>query len=96
MQALSGGLLSAAAEKEGKGPPERDLRECGCFGCAREASEACVRRSRRRTGLLLESEKGAGRVGDGGGARPAEWCTSRESWSGWTRAQLTTADSRAG
>jgi hypothetical protein len=30
------------------------------------------------------------------GSRPAEWCTSRESWSGWTRAQLTTADSRAG
>ena len=30
------------------------------------------------------------------GACPAEWCTSRDSQFGWTRAQLTTADSRAG
>ena len=29
-------------------------------------------------------------------SRSAEWCTSREPWSGWTRAQLNTADSRAG
>jgi len=35
-------------------------------------------------------------AGEQAGSRPAEWCTSRESWSGWTRAQLTTADSRAG
>jgi hypothetical protein len=27
---------------------------------------------------------------------PGEWCTSRESWFDWTRAQLTTAESRAG
>jgi tetratricopeptide (TPR) repeat protein len=27
---------------------------------------------------------------------PRSWCTSRESWLGWTRAQLTTADNRAG
>ena len=27
---------------------------------------------------------------------PAEWCTSRDFWFGWTRAQLTTAGSRAG
>jgi len=25
---------------------------------------------------------------------PTAWCTSRESWFGWTRAQLTTADNR--
>jgi hypothetical protein len=30
------------------------------------------------------------------GSCPAAWCTSREFWFGWTRAQLTTADSRAG
>ena len=29
------------------------------------------------------------------GSCPAAWCTSRESWFGWTRAQLTTADNRA-
>lgn len=29
-------------------------------------------------------------------SRPMSWCTSRESWLGWTRAQLTTAESRAG
>lgn len=29
------------------------------------------------------------------GSRPTEWCTSRESWPGWTRTQLTTADRRA-
>jgi hypothetical protein len=29
------------------------------------------------------------------GSCPASWCTSRESWFGWTRAQLTTADNRA-
>src|SRR5690606_28910733 len=28
--------------------------------------------------------------------RPREWCTSRKSWLGWTRTQLTTADNRAG
>jgi hypothetical protein len=27
---------------------------------------------------------------------PTEWCTSRDFWFGWTRSQLTTADSRAG
>ena len=27
---------------------------------------------------------------------PGTWCTSREFWFGWTRAQRTTADSRAG
>jgi PAS domain S-box-containing protein len=25
---------------------------------------------------------------------PSEWCMSREFWSGWTHAQLTTADNR--
>ena len=30
------------------------------------------------------------------GSCPTAWCMSRESWSGWTRAQLTTADNRAG
>jgi hypothetical protein len=30
------------------------------------------------------------------GSCPAEWCTSRDFQFGWTRAQLTTADSRAG
>ena len=30
------------------------------------------------------------------GSRPGEWCTSRRSWQGSTRAQLTTADRRAG
>jgi hypothetical protein len=29
------------------------------------------------------------------GSCPTAWCTSRESWFGWTRAQLTTADNRA-
>lgn len=29
------------------------------------------------------------------GTRPRTWCTSRESWFGSTRAQLTTADKRA-
>ena len=29
-------------------------------------------------------------------SRPRTWCTSRESWFTWTRAQLTTADNRAG
>src|SRR5882672_7656140 len=28
------------------------------------------------------------------GSCPTAWCTSRESWFGWTRAQLTTADNR--
>jgi membrane protease YdiL (CAAX protease family) len=28
-------------------------------------------------------------------SRPRKWCTSREFWFGWTRAQLTTADNRA-
>jgi hypothetical protein len=27
---------------------------------------------------------------------PSTWCMSRESWIGWTHAQLTTADNRAG
>lgn len=27
---------------------------------------------------------------------PGQWCTSREFWFDWTRAQLTTADNRAG
>jgi hypothetical protein len=30
------------------------------------------------------------------GSCPGEWCTSRDFRFGWTRAQLTTADSRAG
>jgi dienelactone hydrolase len=30
------------------------------------------------------------------GSCPGTWCTSREFWFGWTRAQRTTADSRAG
>jgi hypothetical protein len=30
------------------------------------------------------------------GSCPRKWCTSRELRFGWTRAQLTTADSRAG
>jgi hypothetical protein len=36
-------------------------------------------------------------TGSSGCARscPAAWCTSRESWFGWTRAQVTTADNRA-
>jgi DNA-binding winged helix-turn-helix (wHTH) protein/Tol biopolymer transport system component len=32
---------------------------------------------------------------DVAGSCPTVWCTSRESWFGWTRAQLTTADNRA-
>jgi hypothetical protein len=30
------------------------------------------------------------------GSCPGQWCTSREFWFDWTRAQLTTADNRAG
>ncbi|MGO9596259.1 MAG: type II toxin-antitoxin system VapC family toxin [Steroidobacteraceae bacterium] len=30
------------------------------------------------------------------GSCPSTWCMSRESWIGWTHAQLTTADNRAG
>jgi hypothetical protein len=30
------------------------------------------------------------------GSCPGAWCTSRDFWFGWTRAQRTTADSRAG
>ena len=30
------------------------------------------------------------------GSCPSTWCTSRDTWFGWTRAQRTTADSRAG
>lgn len=33
---------------------------------------------------------------DASGSCPAEWCTSRDFWFGWTRTQLTTTDSRAG
>jgi hypothetical protein len=29
------------------------------------------------------------------GSCPGAWCMSRESWLDWTRAQLTTAESRA-
>ena len=57
---------------------------------AKAARNGEWRKVRRLQRLLTASTSAKAR------SRPTEWCTSRESWSGWTRAQLTTAGSRAG
>jgi hypothetical protein len=46
-------------------------------------------------GRIINAEGKTGPQVDVLGSRPRTWCTSCESWFGWTLAQLTTADNRA-
>ena len=63
-----------------------------------------LRRRRRGIGLLLLASGVAGLLAPGHAppdegesrSRPAAWCASRDSWSGWTRAQLTVAGGAGG